>query len=195
MSEEEKKAIDNLFHLQHINMYLDLHTKETFKIKNKTIIKWKESVEILINSITKLQKENENLIKEKEENKFLIAMASNGMLEYNQGYSDGKNQNSNATEIIIKNRQAYVHKEEVEFLQKKIEKYKYLYQKALDNTVKADKENIQLKKQIDLMAEFMYRTGTGRRAFSCTFRKNDKCDENGCRHCIKQFFEQQAKEI
>lgn len=34
-----------------------------------------------------------------------------------------------------------------------IEKYKYLYQKALDNTIEADKENIQLKKQIDLMAE------------------------------------------
>ena len=34
-----------------------------------------------------------------------------------------------------------------------IEKYKYLYQKALDNTVKADRKNIQLKNQIDLMAE------------------------------------------
>ena len=29
----------------------------------------------------------------------------------------------------------------------------HLYQKALDNTVKSDKENIDLKKQIDLMAE------------------------------------------
>ena len=36
---------------------------------------------------------------------------------------------------------------------KEIEKYKYLYQKALDNTIKADRENIQLKKQTDLMAE------------------------------------------
>ena len=38
---------------------------------------------------------------------------------------------------------------------KEIEKYKYLYQKALDNTIEADRENIQLKKQIDLMAEFI----------------------------------------
>lgn len=38
-------------------------------------------------------------------------------------------------------------------LKKENEKYKYLYQKALDNTVKSDKENIDLKKQIDLMAE------------------------------------------
>ena len=34
-----------------------------------------------------------------------------------------------------------------------IEKYKYLYQKALDNTIEADRSNMQLKKQIDLMAE------------------------------------------
>ena len=42
-------------------------------------------------------------------------------------------------------------------LQKENEKYKYLYQKAMDNTVKSDKENIQLKKQIDLMAELVYK--------------------------------------
>lgn len=48
-------------------------------------------------------------------------------------------------------------------------------------------------KQIDLMADFMHKTGTGRRAFSCAFRQNDECDENGCRHCIKQYFVDKAK--
>lgn len=57
LSEEEKKAIDNLFNLQHINTYLDL-SKESFRIENKTIIKWKESIAIVLNLITKLQKEN-----------------------------------------------------------------------------------------------------------------------------------------
>nr|DAR72076.1 MAG TPA: hypothetical protein [Caudoviricetes sp.] len=60
LSEEEKKAIDNLFNLQHINTYLDL-SKESFRIENKTIIKWKESTDIVLNLITKLQKENEEL--------------------------------------------------------------------------------------------------------------------------------------
>ena len=36
--------------------------------------------------------------------------------------------------------------------QKEIEDYKYLYEQALDNTLKADKENLKLKKQINLMA-------------------------------------------
>lgn len=58
LSEEEKKAIDNLFNLQHINTYLNL-SKESFRIENKTIIKWKESTDIVLNLITKLQKENE----------------------------------------------------------------------------------------------------------------------------------------
>lgn len=54
-------------------------------------------------------------------------------------------------------------------------------------------QTIYLDKQIDLMAEFIEKTGAGRKAFSCTFRKNDKCDENGCRHCIKQYFERKVK--
>ena len=65
--------------------------------------------------------------------------------------------------------------------QKEIEKYKSLYGKALSDLVKSDK-------QIELMADFMYKTGTGRRALSCMFRQNDECNENGCRYCIKQYF-------
>lgn len=52
----------------------------------------------------------------------------------------------------------------------------------------------QKDKQIDLMADFIDKTGAGRRAFLCVFRKNDECDENGCRNCIKQYFEKLAKE-
>lgn len=37
--------------------------------------------------------------------------------------------------------------------QAEIEKYKYLYQKALDNTIKSDRENIRKDKIIDEMAE------------------------------------------
>lgn len=49
------------------------------------------------------------------------------------------------------------HEEIYENLVSEKEKYKYLYQKALDNTVKADKESMQLKKQIDLMAEVIFK--------------------------------------
>lgn len=49
-------------------------------------------------------------------------------------------------------------------------------------------QTIYLNKIIDLMADFMYKTGTGRKALSCVFRQNDECNENGCRYCIKQYF-------
>ena len=124
MNKEEKKAIERL------EEQLNFWKKQN--IKNS-------DCEIILNLITKLQKENEDLQREKEENKLIIAMANNEMLGYNQGYSDGKNQNSNATEIIIKNRQAYMHKEEVEFYKRKIEFLK--------------KENEEKDKIIDLMSK------------------------------------------
>lgn len=60
--------------------------------------------------------------------------------------------------------------------------------KVVKNNIDLRLENIQLKKQIDLMADFMYKTGTGRKALSCVFGQNDECNENGCNYCIKQYF-------
>lgn len=65
--------------------------------------------------------------------------------------------------------------------EKQVENVKALYDRALSDLVKADK-------QIDLMADFMYKTGTGRKALSCVFRQNDECNENGCKYCIKRYF-------
>lgn len=58
--------------------------------------------------------------------------------------------------------------------------------------IKKDNELKKKDKQINLMADFIDKTGAGRRAFSCTFRKNGKCNENGCRECIKQYFKRKA---
>ena len=84
MNEEENKSINNLFHLQHINTYLDLHKKESFKIKNKTIIKWSQSVEILLNLITKLQKEVEHQKEKRENQKTELAILNEKQKEMNK---------------------------------------------------------------------------------------------------------------
>ena len=78
---------------------------------------------------------------------------------------------------------------------KEIEKYKKLYQKALDNTVKTDKENIDLKKQIDLMAEEIRKTILIVKPESKFCQYEEDCKNIRCKDCIKQFFEKQAKEI
>lgn len=87
------------------------------------------AIRTVLNLITKLQKENEDIKSRKEHQKIRFKRYK---------------------ENIDKQ-----HEEIYENLVFENEKYKYLYQKALDNTVKADKENMQLKKQIDLMAEYM----------------------------------------
>ena len=150
LSEEEKKAIERL------EEQLNFWKKQN--IKNS-------DCEIILNLITKLQKENEDLLREKEENKFIIVMANNEMLGYNQGYSDAENKNSNATEIVIKNRQAYIHKEEVERYKRKIEFLK--------------KENEEKDKQIDLMADLVYKRFKAELLLEYGFENEDQ---------LKQYF-------
>ena len=58
-------------------------------------------------------------------------------LETEERY-EGQEREVNAIKIVLKL---------ITKLQKENEKYKYLYQKALDNTIKSDRENIELKKE------------------------------------------------
>ena len=84
-------------------------------------------------------------------------------------------------------------------LQKEIQDYKYLYEQALDNTMKADKENIQLKKQINLMAEYIANRDNDEDI--CKYQVAEWCEdeEDGvlievCRKCIKQYFKRKCEE-
>lgn len=62
--------------------------------------------------------------------------------------------------------------------QKEIDKYKTLYERALADLVKADK-------QIDLMA--------GEIEYAGCIKKVWECDEKDCKDCIKQYFETKVK--
>ena len=70
---------------------------------------------------------------------------------------------------------------------KQIAKYEKIYKEY--DCYRWVKELEKKDKIIDLMADFMYKTGTGRRALSCMFRQNDECNENGCKYCIKKYFD------
>ncbi len=94
MTEEEKEAMNILFHLAHINTYLDLDTKSIHNISNNTIKQWKNASVIVLNLIQKQQEE--------------------------------------------------------------IEKYKYLYEKALNDLVQADKKTLYKDKMIDEISKNPY---------------------------------------
>ena len=65
-----------------------------------------------------------------------------------------------------------------------------LYHKALGDLVKADRENIQLKKQIDLMAEEINETDRG---YTDYCEMKIECDRN-CKDCIKRYYERKSEE-
>ena len=72
-----------------------------------------------------------------------------------------------------------------------------LYHKALTDLVKADRENIQIKKQIDLMAEYIANRDNDEDI--CRHQVAEWCkDEEGgvlvevCKKCIKQYFAESA---
>lgn len=74
-------------------------------------------------------------------------------------------------------------------LQEEKEKYKYLYQKALDNTIISDRENIRLKKQINLMAKYIVKTNKSKKFCDEKYI----CDQN-CESCIIQYFKDEIAE-
>ena len=82
-----------------------------------------------------------------------------------------------------------IYKEELDSIYKALDIERGVARPSISEIIQALKNTIQSQaKQIDLMADFMYKTGTGRRALSCMFRQNDECSENGCNYCIKQYF-------
>lgn len=83
--------------------------------------------------------------------------------------------------------------------QAELEKYKYLYQKALDNTIKVDKENIQKDKIIERIYDFIWENDCCRyfskKHTMCNQVLNfDSCLGNCKRHCINKYFEKKVEE-
>lgn len=75
------------------------------------------------------------------------------------------------------------------------EKYKYLYQKALDDLIKSDKENNLLKKQVNLMSKYISNLDIDE---DICKKVENNCDdfnkENKCIECVKQYFYRLVKE-
>ena len=68
--------------------------------------------------------------------------------------------------------------------EEEIEKYKYLYSKALNNTIKADRDGLKKDKIIDLMAVHIKTTAI----YECPSKD---CEDDGsitCEDCIKEYF-------
>ena len=74
-------------------------------------------------------------------------------------------------------------------LQEENEKYKYLYQKALDNTVSADRENTKLNETIQKMAKYIAKEDKTEKF--CNYKT--VCDMH-CEECVEAYFKVDEEE-
>lgn len=59
MTKEQEKAIEELYHLAHINTYLDLQVESVVKISREIIEKWKNATNLVLNLVQTQQAEIE----------------------------------------------------------------------------------------------------------------------------------------
>jgi hypothetical protein len=132
----------------------------------------------------KLQKENEELKQDRNNNYQMIALAQNEALGYMQGYEDGKKLKRSAVANIVENQQYYI-------IKKQIEKYETYIEQLR-------KELEQKDKIIDLMAETINNYDIDEDVCKQMGQKancNEYEDAKECKECIKQYFINKAKEI
>ncbi len=101
------------------------------------------------------------------------------------------------TKMFIHDKDLAIAQHIIQNQQEEIEKYKYLYEKALSNLVRADKRSLNKEKTIDLIARELYLFNT----LNCDYKefKDIKCKTNEpnkeiCKECIKQYFEKKAED-
>lgn len=172
MTEEEKNAVE----------FVKKRTKELKKYAKRE----NELVydDIVLNLINKLQKENEELKQDRNNNYQMIVLAQNEALGYMQGYEDGKKLKRSAVANIVENQQYYI-------IKKQIEKYKTYIEQLR-------KELGQKDKIIDLMANHIATSDSDLCEYlDITTKCKYYAGDNGktCDNCIKQYFENKAKEI
>lgn len=180
MNEEEKKVI---------NIFIEKCYKydESVEIKGISVgeeYRMLNTVCKALNLIKSLQKENEELKQDRNNNYQMIALAQNEALGYMQGYEDGKKLKRSAVANIVENQQYYI-------IKKQIEKYKTYIEQLR-------KELGQKDKIIDLMANHIATSDSDLCEYlDITTKCKYYAGDNGktCDNCIKQYFNNKAKEI
>lgn len=124
MNEEEKKALK----------VINTRTKrllDEFKIEKEDmsdepkiayLMQEIRANKTILNLIEKLQKENQELKQDRNNNYQMIALAQNEVLGYMQGYEDGKKLKRSAVACVVENQQYYIIKKEIEHYKEYIEK-------------------------------------------------------------------------
>jgi hypothetical protein len=118
MNEEEKNAVERIEDTFYSDLGKGINKFQKITLYEDSI----KDVRILLNLIEKLQKENEELKQDRNNNYQMIALAQNEVLGYMQGYEDGKKLKRSAVACVVENQQYYIIKKEIEHYKEYIEK-------------------------------------------------------------------------
>ena len=135
ITKEQKEAIEQLEEFIKGPCETCKYCETAYKLNRKNIIQ-------LLNLNKKLQKENEELKQDINNNYQMMALAQNEVLGYMQGYEDGKKLKRSAVACVVENQQYYIIKKEIEHYKEYIEKLQ--------------KENEELKAKLDEHNEGSY---------------------------------------
>ena len=134
----------------------------------------------ILSDYKRVLKENEELKQDRNNNYQMIALAQNEALGYMQGYEDGKKLKRSAVANIVENQQYYIIKKQIE----KYETYIEQLRKELGQKDKIIEQMTYYIMNLDIDEDIC---------------KKVNCDTNSgeldCKDCIKQYFENKAKEI
>ena len=112
MNEEEKKALKVIN--TRTKRLLDEFKIEKEDMSDETKIAYLmqeiRANKTILNLIEKLQKENQELKQDRNNNYQMIALAQNEVLGYMQGYEDGKKLKRSAVACVVENQQYYIIK-------------------------------------------------------------------------------------
>lgn len=89
---------------------------------NREIVELVRILDHILSDYKRVLKENEELRQEKIDNQKINLLAQNSMLDYQNGYEDGKANRRSAVQSIIDNQQYHIFQKQIERYEKEIEK-------------------------------------------------------------------------
>ena len=89
---------------------------------NREIVELVRILDNILSDYKRVLKENEELRQEKIDNQKINLLAQNSMLDYQNGYEDGKANRRSVVQSIIDNQQYYIFQKQIEKYEKEIEK-------------------------------------------------------------------------
>ena len=108
-----------------------------------TLKKYKDlqfSTEHILSDYKRVLKENEELRQQKIDNQKINLLAQNDMLNYQNGYEDGKANRRSAVQSIIDNQQYYIFQKQIEKYEREIEKLQKENEELKNRCRNLDKE-------------------------------------------------------